>query len=93
MALKATITVTMPVSDAGHRARDEFVKSNDCRDIWKITELVSELESKSGAGQQRAVAVAKKAGLKPVGRPDLNYGLHGGTSGPIEMWFQVTAEG
>lgn len=88
----------LPVSAEGHAARDEFVRKSEYPnitliDVYDVKVLVKELESTAATGQARAVAVAKKAGLVPVGRPDLSYGIHGGKEGPIEMWFQVSAEG
>ena len=91
MAFSATLTLTVPLSAAGHAERDR-IGARDVSDLSAMPAISTELERNCAAAQQKLEALAKKAGLKPKGRPDLNYGLHGGASGPITMWFQIQAE-
>ncbi len=93
MKIHAILTTYLPASDKAHKARDLSLISKEKAfiDLWDIKEVVKDLEEKADKGQSIVVALAKKAGLKPIGRPDLHYGTNGCEIGPIEHWYQIVA--
>lgn len=44
------------------------------------------------AAEAQLVAAAKKLGLRAKGAPDVSFGVHGGFSGPVTLWYQISAE-
>lgn len=52
--------------------------------------IAEDLESKLPLARDRLIAVAKKAGIKVVEKPDLAYGTHGSLDGDVEHWFQIS---
>lgn len=102
MNIHAIITITTPASAAVHQERDDLIKAMQefalphglqvrvC-DALDRPVASRELEAGCAGAQGRLQAIAKKAGLTPKGRPDLGYGVHGGMTGPIEFWYQITA--
>lgn len=91
MGFTATLNLSIPVSAGGHSERDR-IGAKSASDLYNIPLLSAELEKSCANAQQKLESLAKKAGLKPKGRPDLNYGFHGGADGSIDMWFQIQAE-
>ena len=97
MSYLAVFTYKQPMSQKAHDYRDEMVKTfKDVKGVWidvfAFEPLMEELEKTSRGAQDKLVALSKKAGLKPKGRPDLSYGIHGDKEGPLEMWFSIQAE-
>jgi hypothetical protein len=101
MSFQITLTYTQPMSSEAHSTRDQYVNENPNKDIYQVYIHSSpyfnkELEKNVEQAEVKLMSLAKKAGLKPKMRnetkPETLYGLYGGDTGPLEMWFQIQAE-
>lgn len=90
MKFEATLTARVAASAAAHDDRDR-AQAKSVNDLYSISSISHELEDGCAEAQRRLESLSKRLGLKPIGRPDLSYGLLGGESGPIEMWYQLRA--
>ena len=75
-----------------HSHRDaEKSDIESVNDLYGIEEISRELDANVPKAEAHLASVAKKLGLKLIGRPDISYGIHGGAEEPIEFWYQARA--
>ena len=102
MSWGAIFTYTQPMSEKAHDARDKALDAvKDLEGVYVdcmlLKELTSELENTFKSAESKLLNMVKKAGLKPIGRPDISYSINGGRSSykaaPLSMSFSIGAEG